>query len=119
MKMAGRQDMRKRTTDFALRIIQMYAAMPSHTVAQVLGKQVLRAGTSVGAHYREAFRAKSNSDFVSKMEGALQELEETDYWLELLERSEIFLAKQLRSIRTETNELISIFVTIVKKAKNQ
>jgi four helix bundle protein len=72
MSSEGRQDLRKRTKEFALRIIRLYAALPKTTEAQVLGKQVLRSGTSVGAHYREACRAKSNADFISKIEGALR-----------------------------------------------
>ena len=79
-----KQDLKERTKAFALRIIRLYAALPKTTEAQVLGKQVLRSGTSVGAHYREAQRAKSNADFIGKIEGGLQELEETAYWLELL-----------------------------------
>ena len=70
-------DLRERTKQFALRIIRLYAALPKSTAAQVLGKQVLRSGTSVGAHYREAQRAKSDADFINKIEGGLQELEET------------------------------------------
>ncbi len=84
-----RQDLSKRTTEFALRIIRLYSALPKTTEAQVIGKQVLRSGTSVGAHYREARRAKSNADFINKIEGALQELDETSYWLELLVESDI------------------------------
>jgi len=79
-----KQDLKERTKAFALRIIRLYAALPKTTEAQVLGKQVLRSGTSVGAHYREGQRAHSNADFISKIEGGLQELEETAYWLELL-----------------------------------
>ena len=75
--------------EFALRIIKLYAALPKTTEAQVLGKQILRSGTSVGAHYREACRAKSDADFISKIEGALQELDETLYWLELLGAAKI------------------------------
>jgi len=71
-----RQDLRERTKQFALRIIRLYAALPKSAVAQVVGKQMLRSGTSVGAHYREAWRARSDAEFVSKMEGALQELDE-------------------------------------------
>ena len=74
---ASRQDLRKRTKEFALRIIKLYAALPKSTEAQVIGKQLLRSGTSVGAQYREACRAKSNADFISKIEGGLQELDET------------------------------------------
>src|SRR2546423_4056699 len=80
----GGRDLRVRTKSFALRIIRLYAALPKTVEAQVIGKQLLRSGTSVGAHYREAQRAKSNADFISKIEGGLQELEETVYWLELL-----------------------------------
>ena len=69
--------MRERTKRFALRVIRLYIALPKSTEAQVLGKQVLRSGTSVGAHYREAHRARSTAEFVTKLEGGLQELEET------------------------------------------
>ncbi|MGH9900349.1 MAG: four helix bundle protein, partial [Pyrinomonadaceae bacterium] len=78
------QDLRQRTKAFALRIVKMYAALSKSAEAQVIGRQVLRSGTSVGAHYREACRARSDADFISKIEGSLQELEETIYWLELL-----------------------------------
>lgn len=73
------RDLQQRTKDFALRIIRLYVSLPKTTEAQVLGKQVLRSGTSVGAHYREAQRAKSDADFISKIEGGLQELDETCY----------------------------------------
>lgn len=89
MSQSNRQDLRERTKAFALRVIRLYAALPKTTEAQVIGKQVLRSGTSVGAHYREAQRAKSDADFISKIEGGLQEAEETAYWLELLGESGI------------------------------
>ena len=73
------QDLRMRTSDFALRIIKLYSSLPKTTEAQVLGKQVLRSGTSVGANYREGHRAKSDPDIVNKFESVLQELDETDY----------------------------------------
>jgi four helix bundle protein len=85
----------------------------------VLGTQILKAGTSVGAHYREAQRAKSNPDFVSKIEGALQELDETVYWLELLADSRVLSPKRLEGLRQEADELISVFVTIAKKVKSR
>ncbi|MFN3649822.1 MAG: four helix bundle protein [Armatimonadota bacterium] len=81
----GRQDLRARTQQFALAVVRFYGQLPRTAEAQVLGRQLLRAGTSPGAQYREAFRAKSTADLISKMEGALQELEETHYWLELLQ----------------------------------
>src|ERR1041384_6544672 len=112
-----RRDLRKRTKLFALRIIKLYASLPKSTAAQVIGKQVLRSGTSVGAHYREAKRARSTAEFISKIEGALQELDETIYWLELLTESGIVPEKQLKPLCDEAEELIAIFVTIAKKAK--
>lgn len=83
----------------------------------MIGKQILRSGTSVGAQYREACRAKSPADFISKMEGSLQELDETGYWLELLAESEIISAEKLIDLQKENNELTAIFVTSVKTAK--
>lgn len=112
-----KHDLRNRTKAFALRIIRLYAALPKTTEAQVIGKQLLRSGTSVGAHYREASRAKSTPDFISKMQGGLQELDETDYWLELLGDSKIVPYARLTDLRTEANELIAIFVASVKTAK--
>ncbi|MBV9468040.1 MAG: four helix bundle protein [Abitibacteriaceae bacterium] len=78
------EDLKTRTRKFSLSIIRFYSDLPKTTEAQVMGKQALRSATSVGAHYREGQRAKSNADFIHKMESALQELEETSYWLELL-----------------------------------
>jgi four helix bundle protein len=110
-------ELRVRTKNFALRIIRLYTSLPKTTEAQVIGRQVLRSGTSVGAHYREAQRAKSNADFVNKIESALQELDETVYWLELLVESGIIPEKKLKPLMQEADELIAIFVTIVTKVK--
>ncbi len=115
----GDYDLKCRTKSFALRIIKVYAVLPRTTEAQILGKQLLRSGTSVGAQYRETQRAKSNADFISKLEGSLQELEETLYWLELLAESGIILTKRLDPLCQEANELISIFVTITKRVKSK
>ncbi|HKO45009.1 MAG TPA: four helix bundle protein [Pyrinomonadaceae bacterium] len=116
---AGRQDLRKRTKEFALRIIKLYAALPKTTEGQVIGKQILRSGTSVGAHYREACRAKSDADFISKIEGGLLELDETLYWLELLTAVEIVPAARLQPLESETNELIAMFVSMVRNLKQK
>ncbi len=113
------QDLRTRTSDFALRIVKLYSSLPKTTEAQVLGKQVLRSGTSVGANYREGHRAKSDSDIVNKFESVLQELDETDYWLDLLVRSGILSAQKAEALIKETNELIAIFTTIVTKIKKR
>jgi len=112
-------DLKVRTKQFALRIIRLYMALPKTIEAQVLGKQVLRSGTSIGAQYREAQRAKSDADFINKIEGSLQELDETGYWLELLKDSGIFSSTKLDPLLKETDELTAILVTIVKKVKNK
>jgi four helix bundle protein len=115
--MKEKVDLRDRTQRFALRIIRLYSALPKTTEAQVLGKQVLRSGTSVGAHYREATRARSNAEFISKLEVGLQELEETGYWIELLDDCEIVTKNRLADLSAEINELTAILVTCVKNAK--
>jgi four helix bundle protein len=110
-------DLKRRTKSFALRIIMLYSALPKRGAAQVLGVQVLKSGTSPGAHYREAKRAKSDADFISKIEGALQELDETLYWLELIGEAKIIREKRLEPLHREADELIAILVTIVKNVK--
>lgn len=114
-----KQDLKVRTRQFALRIIRLYTSLPKTTEAQVLGRQILNSGTSVGAQYREAQRAKSDADFISKVEGSLQELDETAYWLELLRDSGMLSAEKLNPLLKETDELTAIFVTIVKKVKSK
>ena len=106
-----------RTKQFALEIIRLYASLPKKTEALVLGKQFLRSGTSVGAHYREAQRARSNAESISKFEGGMQELEETLYWLELLEESGIAVGDRVSILQKEANELMAIMVASVKTAK--
>jgi four helix bundle protein len=112
-------DLRERTTEFALRIVRMYVKLPKTTEAQTLGKQVLRSETSVGAQFRESQRAKSDADFINKLEGCLQEADETAYWLELLVRAEIVSAEKLAPMRKEIDEIIAILVTIVTKVKKR
>ena len=117
MKDKGDRDLIDRTTRFALQLIQLYSALPKTTVAQVLGRQLPRVGTSVGAHYREANRAKSTADVISKIEGGLQELDETSYWPDLLTASATAKSSGIEPVARETEELISIFVAVVKAAK--
>jgi four helix bundle protein len=112
-------ELRKRTRDFALRIIRLYGALPKTAEAQVIGKQVLRSGTSVGAHYREASRARSDAEFISKIGVALQEMDETAYWVELLTEAEIITADKLKALQQEVDELIAIFTTIAKRVKDK
>ena len=117
--MSQRQDLRARTKAFALRIIRLYVSLPKTQEGQVIGRQVLKSGTSPGAHYREAFRARSTGEYVSKIGGALQELDETTYWLELLIESGIVPAKRLADLLNEANELIAIFTSSAKNAKRR
>jgi four helix bundle protein len=91
--------------------------LPKSMVSHVLGRQLLKSGTSVGAHYREARRAKSDADFISKIESALQELDETGYWLELLREARIARADATGNLAAEADELIAIFVTMVRRVK--
>jgi four helix bundle protein len=112
-----KNDLRERTKSFALRIIRMFSALPKKTEAQVLGRQVLRSGTSVGANYREAFRARSKLEFISKCGECLKEIEETAYWLELLVEAELVAAKKLMPLRQECDELTAIFVSIIKSSR--
>ncbi len=93
------EDLRVRTKDFAIRIVRLFATLPKTTEAQVLGKQILRCGISVGAQYREVQHVKSDADFISKIEGSLQELEEKAYWLELIEELDLFELNKLQLIR--------------------
>ena len=117
MKDEGHTDLVERTTEFALRVVRMFVALPKTEEARVLGRQVLRSGTSVGANYREAQRARSKAEFVSKIGDCLKELDESSYWLELLVRSEIIPETKLAALRDENNQLLAIFTAISKKAK--
>ena len=112
-------DLKDRTKQFALRIIKLYSALPHRGPGQVLGTQILKSGTSPGAQYREAQRAKSDADFVSKIEGALQELDETIYWLELIGESNILPQRRLEPLQHEAEELMAILVTIVVSVKRR
>jgi four helix bundle protein len=102
---------------FARRIIRLYRALPRETVAQVLGKQTLRTGTSVGANYREAHRARSKAEFIAKIGDCLKEADETIYWLELIADEQIVRRERLSALLNESNELVAIFVTISKNAR--
>ena len=116
---AAQNDLRGRTKRFALDVLRLYGTLPKTVEAQITGKQCLRCGTSVGAHYREATRARSDADFISKIEVALQELEETQYWLELLAEGEIVPPNDARvlTLHAEAEQLIRIFVASVRTVK--
>lgn len=110
-------DIRKRTALFARRIIRLCKALPAATASQTIRKQLLRSGTSVGAQVVEASFAKSRADFVSKLEGALQESEETSYWLTLVTEADIFRRSRVEDILKESKEITAILASIVSKSR--
>ncbi len=110
-------DLLLRTKKFALQIIRLFSRLPKTTEAQVIGKQVLRSGTSIGANYREAYRGRSKAEFIAKCGDSLRELEETSYWLDLLVEADLVAPQELADLRRECNELTAIFVTILKRSR--
>jgi four helix bundle protein len=112
-------DLKVRTRMFSLRVIKMYGTLKSDTTSQTIGKQVLRSATSVGAHYREGIRSRSDAEIISKWSGALQELEETAYWFELLIGAEIVPESKLAELVKECDELIAILTASVKTIKGR
>ena|ERR1017187_2118506 len=120
--MKGRltEEFRNRTKQFASAIIRLFVKLPKqHEEAKVLGKQLLRSGTSVAAHVREASRARSDEEFVSKLGGALQEADESVLWLELL-REECGIDPTLtKPLEKEADELMAIMTTMIKKTKDK
>ncbi len=116
MRMEG---LRERTKEFALRVIRLYSALPKSTQAQVLGKQVLRSGTSVAANFREASRARSDAEFAAKLGIVEQELDESMLWFELLAESNIIPSDKLASLHAEADELLKITVTSIKKTRQR
>jgi four helix bundle protein len=111
------RDLRLRTKEFALRIIKMCSSLPNSRAGRIWGDQVFRSGTSVAANYREAYRARSRPEFISKLGDCQKELEETILWLELLAESGTMKAKKLSLLMQEANELMSIFSTIIKNSR--
>jgi four helix bundle protein len=105
------EELRTRTKKFGLRIIHLYRALPRNGEAQVIGKQLLRSGTSVGANYRAACRSRSDAEFVAKLGVVVEEADETMYWMELLEDAQIIPAKRLSELKGEAEQLTKIFVS--------
>jgi four helix bundle protein len=114
---SAENNLRERTKQFGLHVVRMFSRLPKTTEVQVLGKQILRSGTSVGANYREAYRGRSKAEFIAKCGDSLRELEETAYWLEMLIDGQIILPELLTDLQQECDELIAIFVTILKRSK--
>lgn len=111
-------EFRDRTKRYASQIIQLFVKLPkAREEVSVLGKQLLRSGTSVAAHLREAARARSDTEFLSKVGGAIQEADESVLWLELLREDCGIDGAAVEQLYRETNELIAIFATMANKAK--
>lgn len=107
-----------RSREFALRIIRLYLSLPKTTMEQCLGKQLLRSGTSVGAHLSEGKRSRSRAEVISKTEVALQELEESIYWMKLLVDSGAVPASRLDNLMQEASELIAVLVAGINRLKS-
>ena len=112
-------ELRNRTKKFALRVITLVSALPRNRVGDVLGRQILRSGTSIGANYREALRASSRRHFVTTLEIAIRESEETAYWLDLLAESNTIKPSRLCDLAKECGEWIAILTATVRTAKRQ
>lgn len=113
-----KEKLRQRTKRFASTIIRLYCELPKNrTECQVIGKQLLRSGTSVAANYRETSRARSNAKFISKIELCSQEADETMLWLELLRDDCKIISERIDWLLDESNQLIAIFVTMSKNVK--
>lgn len=111
-------ELRNRTKNYASSIVRLFVALPKQRPeAQVIGRQLLRSGTSVVANFREASCARTTIEFISKLEICIQEADETDLWLELLRDDCEIVNENLEGLLAETNELISIFVTMAKRSK--
>lgn len=115
----GQEDLKKRTKSFALNVIETVEALPKRRTADVIGKQLLRSGTSVGSNYRSACRAKSRPDFIAKMSIVEEEVDESIYWMELLIESGIVEPKQIEFLMKEADELIAITVASINTAKRR
>jgi four helix bundle protein len=115
--MNAEKDLGPRTKQFAKQVIRLFVALSRDTAAQVLGKQLLRAGTSVGANYREANRGRSKAEFIAKIGDCLKETDESSYWLELLLEEGFLPPAKLQPVLDEANELVAIFVTISKRSR--
>jgi four helix bundle protein len=112
-----KEEFLKRTMNFGLRVIRLVESLPKRQVAVVLGNQLLRAGTSVGANYRAAVRGKSRADFIAKMGIVEEECDEALYWMEMLIESGSVKPALLKSLIDEGNQILSIVVASIRTAR--
>ena len=111
------QELKQRTFEFGVRVIGAVEALPKSETGRILGRQLLWAGTSVGANYRAAARARSHADFVAKLGVVEEECDESAYWMEMILRRKLLKPAQLRSLLAEANELLAITVSSIKTAR--
>jgi four helix bundle protein len=112
------EQMKHRTKEFARQIIDVYRLLPKTGEAKILGNQLLRSGSSVGANYRATCRARSNAEYFSKLSITVEEADETLFWLELIEESEILSSDLIKPVKTENQELLSILAKARKNSKS-
>ena len=112
-------EMKKRTKAFGLRVIKLTESLPNNRTSNVIGNQLLRCGTSVGANYRAACRAKSNADFIAKMGIVEEEADESIYWIEMLVEAKIIKQKLVDNLLHEANEILAIIVTTINTARGK
>ena len=117
--MTGNADLKARTKSFALRVIKVVDALPNTRSASVIGHQLLRSDTSVGANYRAACRARSKAEFVAKLGVVEEEADESGYWLELLVDGGLLSHAQLAELMQEADELVAITVASIKTARQR
>ena len=110
-------DLKKRTKQFGLRVINLVASLPNGQTARTIGNQLLRSGMSVGANYRAACRGRSKADFIAKAGISLEEADECLYWMELLQEAGIVPVEKLKDLMKEADELVAIFTASIKTAK--
>jgi four helix bundle protein len=113
----GQRDLKQRTKLFALTVILFVESLPKRRAAEIVGRQLLRSGTSVGANYRSACRARSAADFIAKMTIVEEEIDESIYWLELSVESKFIDAEKAQALIKEANELLAITVASIKTAR--
>src|SRR5215813_7233272 len=118
MSLDKQQELRKRTKDFALRIIRMCRTMPSTRETNIINNQILRSATGMAANYRAVGLARSKAEFISKLGVVVEEADKTVFWLELLGDSGIVRASRLRELLTEGNQLVAIFLASRKTARS-
>jgi four helix bundle protein len=118
MSLDKHQELRRRTKDFALRIMRMCRTIPSTRESNIINNQILRSATGVAANYRAVGLARSKAEFISKLGIVIEEADETVFWLELLSDSGIIPASKLRELMAEGNELVAIFLASRKTAKS-